>query len=375
MHIDRANEVTMALKSADPACPISAFGLLFMPTARTLTRSSSFRASEARDVSSFRFMGEIVDILAIFPQGHTLIVVSASIAIAHPMRIADEQRSYLMLNAKVDDLPARLMTQITDTSLSPMTLFVLGSLQFLPPAGIFLAAGLLPGKLSQLLSPLPFERTDTTACDDQGLLCIRRDSRKVDLPQVNRRMVLSGSRFSLWNFDTHMQLKAVVPDQCTSSTVVFQLKRQHKRFATLAHWQDHPSFFLAHRLSRPGHRVETFLAPRILHLHLRMRFAKLAGRCDGGDKHPHDALKRLAMQRKATLHEVSEVLLTKPFGMGKTRLFMRLHAAIPDVRRFHLSGFQSSKLASRQVAKPIYVWISWDNCSMDEPMVQVGKTR
>ena len=78
-----------------------------------------------------------------------------------------------------------------------------------------------------------------------------------------------------------------------------------------------------------------------------MCLAKLARGFDGGDKHTHDGLNRLAMKRKATLYEVSEVLLTKPFCMVKTCLFMRLHAAIPNLRRFHLSGFRSIQLASR----------------------------
>src|SRR5438093_1104817 len=103
MHIDRANQITVALETASAACPISVFGLLFMPTARTLATAASFRASEARDVSLFRFVGEIVDVFAIFPQGHAVIVVPAIIPIADTMRFANEERSDLLLNTKVDD--------------------------------------------------------------------------------------------------------------------------------------------------------------------------------------------------------------------------------------------------------------------------------
>ena len=63
MHIDRADEITMAREPASAAGPISAFGLLFMPASGTLATCSSFGAGEARDVSLFRFVGEIVDIL------------------------------------------------------------------------------------------------------------------------------------------------------------------------------------------------------------------------------------------------------------------------------------------------------------------------
>src|SRR5712692_2146729 len=105
MHIDRANKVTMALKSTDPACPISAFGLLFMPTARTPATCSSFGASEARDVSLFRFVGEVVDIFAIFPQRHTLVMMPATMPIAHAVRVADQHRGYILLATIIEHLP------------------------------------------------------------------------------------------------------------------------------------------------------------------------------------------------------------------------------------------------------------------------------
>src|SRR2546421_7259961 len=59
MHIDRTHEITVSREPASAACPISSLGLVFMPTARTLARCPSFGASEARDVSRFRFVGEI----------------------------------------------------------------------------------------------------------------------------------------------------------------------------------------------------------------------------------------------------------------------------------------------------------------------------
>ena len=113
MHIDRTDKIAVTSETADLACPISAFGLLLMPTSGTLTRGSSFRASKARDMSLFRFVGEIVDILAVFPQSHALIVVSAIVTVAHAMRIADEERSHLLLNTEVDDLASGFVPTIT----------------------------------------------------------------------------------------------------------------------------------------------------------------------------------------------------------------------------------------------------------------------
>ena len=124
MHIDRTDKIAVTSETADLACPISAFGLLLMPTSGTLTRGSSFRASKARDMSLFRFVGEIVDILAVFPQSHALIVVSAIVTVAHAMRIADEERSHLLLNTEVDDLASGFVPTITDTSFDASALLI-----------------------------------------------------------------------------------------------------------------------------------------------------------------------------------------------------------------------------------------------------------
>ena len=163
MHIDRTHEITVALETAGAADPISAFGLVFMPAYRTPATGSSFGAGEAHDVGLFRFVREVVDILAIFPQGHPLVVMPALILIAHAMWVADEERTGVVLNAKVDNLPGGFMARITDTTLSPTTLLVLGALQLLPSARILLATGLLPGDFAKLLIALPFEGTDTAS--------------------------------------------------------------------------------------------------------------------------------------------------------------------------------------------------------------------
>ena len=116
MHIDRTDKITVSSETADLACPISSFGLVFMPTARTLARCSSFGASEARDVSLFGFVGEIIDVFAILPQGHAAVVMAATIPGTHPMRIADEERSDLVGDTKGDDVPGGFMTLITNAT-------------------------------------------------------------------------------------------------------------------------------------------------------------------------------------------------------------------------------------------------------------------
>jgi hypothetical protein len=354
MHIDRANQITVALETAGAADPISVLGLMFMLASGTLARGSSFGASEARDVSLFGFVGEIVDVFAILPQSHTLIMMSAVIPMADTMRIADEEGSDFVGDTEIDDFPGSFMTMVTNTSSGSLANFVLGPLQLLPATGILLATGLLFGKLSKLFVALMFERTDTTPCDDQGLLGIGGDCSQVDFSQVYRCLVLTRNVFRAFDFHAHMQFKASVPDQGTGTALFRKFERQDKGLAPFANWQDDPSLFAAHGLSRPFDGIEAFSAPRILHPHLWVGLAKLAGGFDIGKEGMDDHLNRLAMQSKAPFGGLLQFIAPRPVRVLCSRLFMPFHAAIPDLGRFHLSGFQSIKLASRQVFKSIH---------------------
>jgi hypothetical protein len=180
MHIDRADQITMASEAASAAHPISLLGFMFMPTSGTLATGSSFRTGEARDVSLFGFVGQIINVFAILPLGHTLIMMPTIILVTDAMGIADEERANVVLDTEVDDLARGFMPQITDTPFVTLVRFVLGPLQLFPSSGILLAVTLLPAELSQLLIALPLKGTDTPSCHDQGLFCIRRHCCQVD---------------------------------------------------------------------------------------------------------------------------------------------------------------------------------------------------
>jgi hypothetical protein len=348
MHIDRANEVTMAAKPTDSARPISAFGLLFMPAYRTPTTGSSFGAGEAHDVGSFRFVGEVVDVLAIFPQGHTLVVMPALIVVAHPMRVADEERTDLVLHTEVDHLSGGLMALIADTTVSTAALLVLGTLQLLPSTGIRLATGLLLGSLSQVSVPLPFEGANTTSSGDHRLGGRGGDSGKVDFSEINGCPVLSWSIFRLCDLYTDMQLVAMVPDQRTGSALFWQLKRQYQRGMPLAHRQDHPPLLLAHGLSRPLDRVEAFGTPGILHTHLGVRLAQFAGGVNVAKECACDLLDSLRIQSKAAFGDVMQFVGSRPFAMSLASLLVCLHTQVPGLGCFHLSSFRYEEFAPRQ---------------------------
>jgi hypothetical protein len=102
MHIGRADEVAMANKAAAAARPISAFGFVFVPANRTSARCASFGAGEARNVGSFAFMREVINVTAVFPLRHAAIVVTTGVSVAHTMRVTNEERPDLLLDTKID---------------------------------------------------------------------------------------------------------------------------------------------------------------------------------------------------------------------------------------------------------------------------------
>jgi hypothetical protein len=212
MHIDRPDEIAVTGEAAGTACPVSVLGLVGLSTSGTSARCSSFGAGEARDVSEFAFVGEIVHVFAVFPQRHALVVVPATRTVAHAMWIADEEAPHLLLHAEVDDGPRRFMAQIADTPLRPPADRLLGALQLLPATRVLRAMGLLFDKLTHLPVALSLERADTASRYDQGLPAIRRHRREVDFAQVYCRSAFSRRRFSPWDFHADVQLEAAIPD-------------------------------------------------------------------------------------------------------------------------------------------------------------------
>ncbi len=343
MHIDTADNITMTCKATFAACPISSLGLVLMPTYRTLATCASFGASEAHDVGLFGFLCEVVDILAILPQGHPLVMVTTRIALTDAVGIADEERTNFLFLAKVDHFTSSFVTQITNATFCSCLDLILGSLQLSPSARVLLASGLLLCNLTQLLASLPFERPDATTCYDQGVSSIRRDGCQVDFTQINSCMNLTGCLFSLWHLNAHMQLKAVVPNKTASTTVFRQVKRQNKRDTSFAHRQDNATILTAHSLSRPLDRIEAFFSPRIFHLHLGMSLTELARGIDIGKKGVYNHLHRLAMQSKLAFRCLLQLIAPRPFGVAHSGLLVDLYTEVPNLSCFHLSISQASK--------------------------------
>jgi len=354
MHIHRAHQIPVAMKTAGAARPISAFGLMTMPTSGTPATCSSFGAGEARDAGLFGFVREVVNVLAVFPAGHALVVMPASLPLAYAVRVADKERSHLVLNTEVDDLPCGFVSQITDAPLGSPAVLVLSALQLLPTAGVLRAAALLFGEPAQLPKPLPLEGADAAPGDNQGLARAYRDGSQMDFTQVYCRLGNTRSVVRLGNLDAHMQFKAAIPDQGTRPALWRKRKLQDEGGAPSAHREDHSPVDLPYSLGGPVNGVEAFCAPGILHLHPRVSFAQCASGIDVGEKGAKDSLNRLAMQGKAPLCGPVQFVVGRPACMSKPGGFVHLHAHVPDLRRLLLCCFQFVQLARRQVIEPIH---------------------
>jgi hypothetical protein len=353
MHIDRPNKVSMSGEAASAACPISPFGLLAMPTSGTLARCSSFGASEAQDVNECGFVGEIVDIFAILPAGHTLVVMPAFVLLAYAVRITDEEAPHGMLNTKVYDLSSSCVTHISHTPGNSSTDLVLSTLQVLPAPRILLTAGLLLGNLAQLLIPLPLEATDTTTRDNHRLAGLSGDCCKMDLTQINGRTNRTRRLFCLWVLNTYVQFKTVLPDQGTGSGFCWHLYRQDERLAPFAHRQYHPPTLFTHGLGRPMDWIEAFRPPGVFHPHYRMGFTQLAGRVDRSKEGPEDRLNRLALQLKTSPGDPLHLVLPRPRCMLLACVLVQFATRIPHLSGFHLGRFQPLKKRGRKVVESI----------------------
>jgi len=62
-------------------------------------------------------MGEVVDILAIFPLCHALVVVLSAITGTDTMRVANEERANFLRDAEVDHLSSGFVAQVTHAPL------------------------------------------------------------------------------------------------------------------------------------------------------------------------------------------------------------------------------------------------------------------
>ncbi len=353
MHIDGANEITVATEAALAARPRSAPGLVCMLASGAPATGTSFGAGRARDASVFGLVREVVDIASVFPLRHAAIVMSAAVPVADAVRIADEKRADVVLDAKVNHLSCGLVPQIAHAPLNPLAHLVPGTLELLPAPGVPGTAALLLGKPPELLAPLPLEGADAAPGDDERLARRSRHGSQVDLPEVNGCLHGAGSLLRRHDLDADMQLEAPVPDERTRSSVVGKRQRQDEGRVTLAHRQDDASFLAVDGLGGPLDRVERFGAPGIFHTHLGMLPAQSASGFNRAEEGVNGLLHRLSIEGELTFSSLLQLMAPRPLRMAETRLFVQFHAEVPHSGRLHLRRFEAVEERRRETGQVI----------------------
>ena len=349
MHIDRAHKVAVATKPADATLPVSSPGLVRVPADRTPARCSSFGAGEAHNAGVLGFMGEVVNVTAVFPLRHAAIVVATAIPVAHAVRVSDEERPDFLLDTEVDDCPGGFVPQIADASVGPSAHRVLRALELLPAPRVFLAPTLLFGELPKLLAALSLKTTDTAPGDDHGFAHIRCDSSEVDFPQVHGCLHRTGGCFRLRYLYADVQLEAPVPDERAGPGIVRQGKRQDERRVTFAHRQHDAPLLAMDSLSGPLDRVKPLDAPGILHVHLRMLIAQRTGGLNIRKEGVDNLLHGLSIEGEAAFGGSFQFLASRPRRMAHTGFLVQFHTTVPHAGCFLLRRFEAVEASWREI--------------------------
>ncbi len=299
-------------------------------------------------------MGEVANVAAVFPLRHAAIVVTAGVLLADAVRVADEERPHLLLDAKVDDLARGLVPEIAHAALGPTAHLVLRPLELLPTPGVLLAPALLLGKLAELSAALSLEATDAAPGDDERLACAGGDGGEVDLSKVDCGLHRAGCFTRLRYLNADVQLEAPVPHQRAGPGALGKRDGQDERWVAFAHRQHDAPFLVVDGLGGPLEGVERFGTPGILHAHLGMLLAQRTGRLHVGEEGVNDLLHRLGIEGEPAFGGLFQLTQSRPRCMCQTRFLMGLHAEVPDAGRFHLRFLEAAEAGGREIGQAIH---------------------
>ena len=199
VHVHRAYDIPVAFKSTGFASPVPLFGPVAMAAYGTPRAGgampaggTTFIPGEAwamrptmHDAVLFRLLLQVIDVLAIFPLTHTLVVVAATLFAAHPVRVADKEGFDAMGLAEINHLARALVTQIPDAAPSAQSQLCACMSRFPPATGAFLAAGALAGTLAQALAVVALQGADAAPGDNQRTPIVGSHSGLMNLAQIH----------------------------------------------------------------------------------------------------------------------------------------------------------------------------------------------
>ena len=343
VHVETAHQVPMTAESALGANPIPALGLVTMAASRTPGTRSPLRPGEARDACLCAFMREVIDVFAVFPLGHPLVVFAPAAAIAHPMRIADEKARNLMRLAELDDLPRSLVAQVADAPLDPRGQNVAAFAQALPSPRAFLAPRQQPGKLGVHLVLAPLFATDAAARDDEAVAVVGGNGALMDFAQIDRGVNGTLDTGGFGQFDAEMRLvMRPVPDDFTGRGRFEPFGfLEDDRSTAPAHGQDDAISLNCHGLFRPHQGIKRLVAVGIADILVTV-FAPFPGRFDVAKKCTTNLLNGLRMQRKPSFGKKMQFERPRPFAPFGHAAMQLIAADHPHLGRFLLSCTDAS---------------------------------
>ena len=199
MHIDRAHDVPVAYKPTGFASPVPPFGLVTMAAYGTPPLRAAMPAGcttlipgEAHDAVLFRLLLQVINIPAVLPLAHALIVVTPGVLASYPIGVADEKGFDAALLAEIHHLAGPLMAQVADAALTPQGQCGACFAQFPPAPGTLRTAGALTGHFAKLFAVLTLQGAKAAPGDNQGLAGIGGHRRLMDLAEIDRRLATRG---------------------------------------------------------------------------------------------------------------------------------------------------------------------------------------
>ncbi|CAI9084955.1 protein of unknown function [Candidatus Methylacidiphilum fumarolicum] len=137
-----------------------------MAAFRTPAGGAALVPGEARDAGLLRLLHQIVQILAVFPLAHPLVVTASASASTHPIRVAGEDGLNSMIQAEVHDLPDAFVTQVANPAFMTQRRLRSGSSELAPTAGALLASGALFLDFAEMLAVQPLDGSHSPPRND-----------------------------------------------------------------------------------------------------------------------------------------------------------------------------------------------------------------
>ncbi|CCG91387.1 hypothetical protein MFUM_1020113 [Methylacidiphilum fumariolicum SolV] len=163
MPVDAADHIPVTLKATFRASPVPSIGLVAMAAFRTPAGRAALVPGEARDAGLLRLLHQIVQILAVFPLAHPLVVTASASASARPIRVAGLNS---MIQAEVYDLPDAFVTQVANPAFMTQRTLRSGSSELAPTAGALLASGALFLDFAEMLAVQPLDGSHSPPRND-----------------------------------------------------------------------------------------------------------------------------------------------------------------------------------------------------------------